>query len=918
MSSDTRKVRASWSNDWKSQDARAGLHQATIYGYHCAQMCRLSAIIAPGNTASDRSLRAISAVHADSAPVSGRRTSRLINWLVIAIGLAIWSCAAAASPGEHHETWIAGLVVNRHAAATGVTLLPLPHGAMAVDMTAFATGTETAFARRAGRWWLTTPLGRVSWPLTAAIHHAGHWFMPTDTLAGPIAARIRFDARDFALRVDVPWSTAARHASLESAPQPHRPDITAPQLSLSRWQSDVYETHLAGATNTSSLTWLGGALGSGAWQAGIQTGTGMPIRLDSYSWTIRHGHSRWLLGNDQVALSQLLPYAQITGVEYGWTSQPSSPDITSAAAMPFATMPTQQARTISGSGGPPGGTAVLRINGVPTARTTVRLDGRWVFRNIPVHADEHVDVALYARFDTTTPVQVVPVAVPSAAHIVPAGDVIGYAGLGLDGNPLDSEIGVHGLGGFAQIRAGLTQDMTAGAAIQRTLGQDYGMADLAFGLGAAGTWSVAAARHGAASAWSVSGNGAAGAVTWSGYITRMGAGYVEGLQQIASGLTPGGLTAAGTVQPASSDQYAQVGWALSRGFSMGLAARAATAPWLVQSIRFIRPSLAWQPSGAWSIAVSPDYFGSESWNINGAIDGHDQVTWTQYDGTTQAQWRHDFGTNTNIMLAVTRESLLGTRYSALLSGLWAGPRPVLWTAGPLEAHGRLGYLLDAAFSVVPGLSAHLQIQEDPLLASRLGGNGLMVQAVLAADFAVTTSGLVDAGAVTWQRGSIAGRILGTLPSNMTWHDIRGVTMLVDGHPRGHVDATGHYLIAGLRPGVYRIQINARRLPIDLAPSAAAPWVQVRPGVTTTADFHIDLRLGFAGRVSIQGHPAAGVPVTVATRSGTTVATAVTDIWGYYRVDGLSPGTYRVTAAGASRVVVLDRAFLFQENLPAPR
>ncbi len=800
-----------------------------------------------------------------------------------------------------HRTEVAGFILDGTDTGQGVRLLPLPAGGYAVDLAQFARRIGSVVQPQGPLLLIPTPLGTAQLQSAEAIRHEQRRYFPIGKLAAKLGARIVFDEQEFALKVDLPWNPAGGETvSAPGARQP-KPDIYAPSLSLSSWHSEAYFTRLDNRNTLSTYTDLGGALGPGFWRLRYYTNPGGQNRLVDYGWILDRGNGRWLLGNDQLALDPLLPYAQLTGVQYAWTNQPALAYGESAGGTQFVASQLQGGRVISGSDGPPGGIAELRINGRPVARTAIRLDGSWQFRDVLLRGDERVEVALYQRFGDGTPLRIEQISVANSAQALPAGTVVSYGGLGLDGNPLDPTIGTHGLGGFYQLRYGLDQRWTLGTTVQRTLGQTYGVASAVGGFGPFGTWGLTLGRNGAASAWSLSGRGASARVSWNGYAIQRGAGYFPGYLQN------------------SWDRYGQVNWNATPSLGLNLSGRDAYNPLLGPPVRFVKPGFAWQPLDNLSLSAGPDYFGSYAWNANWLPGARDQVTFSRYSGVSQAQWQHSFEDGYSGTLAVTRDSYLGTRYSALLSGLWHGPRPVLWTAGLLQGRGRLGFLLDAAVEAIPGLSAHLQVQQDPLIAAQPGQNGLLVQFVLVADFAVTPSGLVRGGMGSFaaRRGAIAGRVRGELPADVTWADLKGVPLLVDGRPRGRLDGDGRFLISDLAPGVYRVQLDAEHMPIDLVPGRRAPWVQVRAGVTTQADFRVHLRLGFAGRLTRAGLPLPDQLIEVLDAKGRPVRRTDSDQWGYFRIDGLPPGTYTVRAAGGSRQVTLKRAFLFRQDLDLP-
>ena len=832
----------------------------------------------------------------------------LLSTLAILIAAQAARAADAALPAppgyiaeSQHQTQVAGLILDGSDTGASVRLLPLARGGYAVELNQFARRIGTLVQVQGPLLLLPTPLGTAQLQSAEAIRHDGKRYFSIAKLAAKLGARIVFDEQEFALKVDLPWNPGGTaQASVLTAAQV-KPDIYAPSLSLSSWHSEAYYTRLGNSSALSSYTDLGGALGPGFWRLRYYTNPGGRNRLTDYGWILDQGNGRWLLGNDQLALDPLLPYADLTGVQYAWTNQPALVYGEAAGANQFVASQLQGGRVIRGSDGPPGGIAELRINGRAVARTAIRLDGTWAFRDVLLRGDQRVEVALYQRFGDGTPLRIEQVSVANSAQALPAGTIISYGGAGADGNPLDPVVGSHGLGGFYQLRYGLDQRWTLGSTVQRALGQNYGIVNAVGGFGALGTWGLTLGRNGSAGAWSLSGQGQTHNLSWTGYAIQRGANYFPGYLQ------------------SSYDRYATLGWNATPDLGLNLSGRDAYDPIFGQRIRFVKPGFSWRPFDSLGVSAQPDYFGNYAWNANWLPGPRDQVSLSRYSGVSQEQWQHSFSDGYGSTLSATHDGYLGTRYSALLSGLWRGPRPVLWTAGVLQGRGHFGYLLDAAVEAIPGLSAHLQVQNDPLIAAQPGQNGLLVQFVLVADFAVTPSGLVRGGMDSYaaRQGSIAGRVSGKLPANVHWSDLAGVPLLVDGRPHGRLDADGHYLIADLPPGVYRVQLDAEHLPIDLVPDRKAPWVQVRAGVTTTANFHISLQLGFAGRITRGTTPLANAPIEILDARGNIVQRTDSDAWGYYRIDGLMPGTYRVRVAGSTRVVTLTRSFLFQQNLVLP-
>ncbi len=241
-----------------------------------------------------------------------------------------------------------------------------------------------------------------------------------------------------------------------------------------------------------------------------------------------------------------------------------------------------------------------------------------------------------------------------------------------------------------------------------------------------------------------------------------------------------------------------------------------------------------------------------------------------------------------------------------------------WGVGALHANDRFGAIADAGLELRPGLSARLQMQDDPLYA-RSGKDTRVISLSLTADFAVTPSGLTRGAFNNEQRrvGAIAAHVdRRKLPPGVPVASLRGVGVLVDGQVRGELDAEGRAILNRVTPGVHRVALDAENLPIELNPADATRNVEVRAGSTTPLEFSLDARLGCAG---LAGTESAGLQVRVLDGERTAATTRVNAI-GYYRVDGLAPGRYRLQLADrdgrivAERALTLDNQFLFQQDL----
>lgn len=257
----------------------------------------------------------------------------------------------------------------------------------------------------------------------------------------------------------------------------------------------------------------------------------------------------------------------------------------------------------------------------------------------------------------------------------------------------------------------------------------------------------------------------------------------------------------------------------------------------------------------------------------------------------------------------------GNRSGLFLRRQPYGPRRASWTLGALAGEGSTGYFAEGALELRPGLNARVDVLKDPLVG---GTSSPTVTLNLVADFAVTGSGLARGGynVALQQIGGISGALVGTLPAGVDRQTLAHVAVSLNGQIRAETDAGGRFYIADLKPGVYRVALEPDNLPIELSTSGAARNVEVRSGATTRADFRLELRLGCAGRVEGHADPQT-LAIAIIDADGQVVTRPSISPSGFYRADGLEPGSYRIElrrgeagSAVASLVLTLTDRFVF--------
>ncbi|MFC5489078.1 carboxypeptidase regulatory-like domain-containing protein [Dokdonella soli] len=802
--------------------------------------------------------------------------------------------------GTQATPQLAAVQLNGRELSNGIPIIAQPGGGALVALEYFLSALSLHAEHDDQGYRIDTPIGTARLPAESLSEVQGYVYVDTRSLAKAFASEVRFDPAEYALQVNTPWAAQSTSRAQSAAGTAAAADVSAPFASLSQVRSETDYVRNDLSHNTLVTTDLGGALGPGYWRVRYYDDLAGQRRADTWSWVTGAGDRRYLLGRQIVGLNALLPTFYLTGAQMAATNRPSLVFGPNLGYGELAASRFDAPRTVRGKG-PPGGTAELRRNGQVIAQTTIRLDGTYEFPDQPITVAS-LEVAVYERGRPDTPFRVEQITEQASDQLLPAGVWVQHTGIGTTANPLDSvSSGLNDRSGFYQWRQGLTDSVTAMAALQVVGDQRNELAGAAALLPGLGAWAGFAAHGRYGNAWQVYGEGARGAAFWRANFQRQDAGYIA------------------VDSPQREDDNVEAGWTFAPNLRASLVGRhyrdPGTAP-----IDFLKPAFSWQPRADLAFSARPDFDGRYTFYGNWVPQPGWRVALTRYNPRTDLEIERRYPNGYGLRAMLTEDSQLGHRASLLADGWRLGGRPIGWTAGVLAGEGRVGFLLDAAGELYPGLSLHAQYLDDPLLRNARPDPGPLLSVALVADFAVTPSGLARGSfrPELFNAGGISGRIAGA-DGAFDASRARGTGVLVDGRIRGEVDANGRFYLADLAPGVYTLELDAEKLPLEYQPTNRERRVEVKAGAVTRLDFPVTLRLGMAGRVNERaGHPLAGARVTVTDGAGKVLAEATSDAWGYYRIDGLAPASYRVSASAAgkqaTRTTTLSDRFLFEQDL----
>ena len=523
----------------------------------------------------------------------------------------------------------------------------------------------------------------------------------------------------------------------------------------------------------------------------------------------------------------------------------------------------------------------------------------------PVNAIR-LEVAIYEFRDIDVPTRVDRVYSQASNLQLPEGTWVSFAGAGLNGRRLDPDDPARGSAGFYQFRYGISSHLTLDAVVQGVDDRRYGSFGAAASLGFIGAWAAYLARNSSgAGAWSVLGDGGRDNWFWHAYAQHLDAGFIEGNDAADAG--PAGAT---------ENRFAELGRSFGSTARLSLVHGSLTDP-VNGTIEYTKPAADWRPLRSLSLSARPDYRGEYAYSASWYPGARSHLSVTRYRDRTESAAEYDLNSTYRLMATNLDQDDAGSRSGLFLRRQPYGPRRASWTVGALAGEGTTGYFLEGALELRPGLNARVDVLKDPLVQAA-GNASPTVTLNLVADFAVTGSGLARGGynVALQQIGGISGALVGTLPEGVGRQTLAHIGVSLNGQIRAETDAGGRFYIADLKPGVYRVALEPDNLPIELSASGAARNVEVRSGATTRADFRLELRLGCAGRVEGHADPQT-LTIAIIDADGQVVTRPSISPSGFYRADGLEPGSYRIElrrgeagSAVASLALTLTDRFVF--------
>jgi hypothetical protein len=759
---------------------------------------------------------------------------------------------------------------------------------------------------------LVTPLGPIDLEPAELESAEGVVYFPESVIESRLAGGVVFDTSRYALSFDLPWRPGAESSAVRVSPA-LVPDVTPPGFSLSTLRSDIRYTRIEDEGLFGSTWNFAGRLGPGYWRIRYENDLSGQHQLRDYAWFHRQDSWMLLAGNQRVRLHPLFNSLELTGAQAAWTNEPL--DRFHRGPSPRELLPRRTSPLDSFVGyGPPAGLAVLRVDGRIVERRRIGLDGRYEFLDIsiPARRASRVEVLLYDRRNPGVPVEILEETRTASEYLLSDGALIQLGGAGREGNILQERMDLQqsfGTAGFYQTRYGISDRVTVEGAVQHTGLVTQYMGGVVSRLGPTVVMSVGLGAS--------DGN--------AGYSFDLEALPRPWRVLIRSLATRGGYFP--LEQEDRFDHYFEWGYSRSRTLDVALVGRSRGNA--LEDVSYILPAVAWRPMSALFVRAWPDIEGDYRFDLNYRVQPRSNLALSFIADRGYAEFYHQFTGPFRVRASAGFGGDLADRQEAIVTWLGRGRWNPSWEAGPIVTDGELGALLGGRVRLMRGLYAQARFESharlgDPALERT---ERLLFNITADLGFSGGRVAAAQSRAIGDDRGGVAGGVRVDAPEELGEFDLSGLTVLMNGQRAAATGPDGSFFVGGLRPGVYRFELESRNLPVELEPHLAAINVEVGAAAVTRLDFVVRPEYGIAGRVrDVSGRPARGVVVEVVDEAGSIRRAASTDRYGLYRIDGLPLGSYTLGVRSGfpetelpmpSSRFTIDDDFLFDMDLTLP-
>jgi hypothetical protein len=656
-----------------------------------------------------------------------------------------------------------------------------------------------------------------------------------------------------------------------------KPDFGPPSASLRNLRADFSYRRDDEDSTTVAEYFAAGNLSRGTWQTRVEQDQDDEFTPFDYYWHRAWDKQQLLLGNARYSLHPLVPSIGQTGAQAIYSNQGFgnnvSRDLIAANGPRDVGTGTRRIAGVA----EPGSIAQLRVNGGIVARTRVRLDGTFEFSDVDVPTRANADIrVLVIDRNSGVLLETQDFTQRRGAGLLADRQHTLFVAAGEEGNSLDDRIDSRGSSAAGQWRYGISERMTV------ELGHQYD--------GSTNT--------------TVAGSYVALGNNWFGSLAYAGADETDSLEFTLDGGS-GPWESFLSVREYWEDdpdqkrhqwvRYGSFGYQVDRELQLGLVGRDEMRRSADES--FLLPTLRWSDGDLASFSAWPNTRGNYRVDTRLTPTPSDKIAYTYEEDNHFIDYRRRSGRNFDYYANYREGDDFDARGEVGIIA-WSNNRLLeQLQVGAVAGNGEFGYVTQWDARLAPGLYSQLRVSDNAYRndAQEIDP-GLTVLWDVTLDFAVSRGRVIPAetGLGRVDTAALTGPVLvnGEPPGNEA--GIRQITLVINGVSRSATVQGGQYYVDGLSPGVHRVSIDTRHLPIEMVPAEGQQyWVELARGAATSMPVELERRY--------------------------VLTSTVTNQFGFYRVDNLPPGRYRAevlqggTVVAARDITIVDD-FVFDQDL----
>ncbi|MFN6570361.1 carboxypeptidase regulatory-like domain-containing protein [Dendronalium sp. ChiSLP03b] len=815
--------------------------------------------------------------------------------------------------------FLVGVIINRR--EVGSLDIRIDGNSIVVPLGAFAEIADFTVENIDGKTRLKTPLGVVDLLASNLKEIDGITYLSEATLKEKLSILLKFDSANLALVVDLPWRRGSGESQQTASAL--QPEVLAPISGLSSLRQELQITNSSGDTRFRSSTLLGGRLAGGNWRVRLNNNFVNQPDISEYFFYKRSNQLRYQVGRQQIGLHPLLNGMNLTGAQIGYSNLPADrfrQQYSASELLPRRSQPLQSFRGEV----PPASFVQLRVSGIIVAQQQVGLNGIYEFIdvNLPTGNNNDIELLIFDRNNINIPVEIRSLRINASDLLLPAGGNVQLGGLGLSGNlAQDSLFGDFGsesgkLVGFYQLRQGLSENLTFEGSVQSIPGTVQTQAGF--------IWRLANPAVLATSLGTSRGQ--------VGYTTDLDINFGK-LEILGnSQLFPTGYNSSSQ----SRDRFnhsLETNYKFSNNFKLGFIARSRQDE--SRNASYIIPTFTLNPFNNLSLRGRPDLDGRYLFSSYYYPSRATRLAFNTFGDIYTSDITHNLNRNYQFSLGGEFGGDLEPRYSTTLNYNSRNISGLSWRVGLAYSDGDVGPIVGASMQVLPGLFARAEYQGIPSRSrSLLGGFGDdRLTVLLVSDLSFAGGGVAPASSygLGQEKGGISGQIVvegGKKDFNLGGANIRVLDSRNNRVGTAKTDSAGNFFVGNLREGIYIVELDPDRLPIELAVGKTTIVAEVAGAAITRLSFAVTEEYGLAGRITdVAGKPMTEVRVELINPAGARVLSTMTDQFGLYRLDGVPIGNYTLRVPSQDGItnsetlpkleVAINKDFVYDQNLQLP-